>query len=134
AAGLCIQPAPQRQGGARRQWRLSAGGGGGGVMKTAVDSYPSRGECAPGIQPRHDPVVYAREDGETAPIPRERVDAYARDGFLILEELFTPEEVAGLQAELLQLRNDPLLRRRDEAVTEPDSGALRSIFRVHELS
>jgi ectoine hydroxylase len=103
-------------------------------MKTAVDSYPSRGECAPGIQPRHDPVVYAREDGETAPIPRERVDAYARDGFLILEELFTPEEVAGLQAELLQLRNDPLLRRRDEAVTEPDSGALRSIFRVHELS
>lgn len=102
-------------------------------MSLAEDLYPSRGDCSPGIYPRIDPVVYT-ETGTRPPIARELVQRYEQDGFLILERLFTKEEIAAFQRELQQLHDDPMLRRREESITEHDSGALRSIFRVHALS
>jgi ectoine hydroxylase len=103
------------------------------MSNAAVDHYPSRGDCAAGIHPRLDPVIHG-SGPVPAPLTDEKLQRYERDGFLVLEGLFQGDELTALQRELEQLRGDPLLRRRDEAITEPDSGALRSIFRVHELS
>ncbi len=103
-------------------------------MIAAADLYPSRaGSIEPGLHPRVDPVVHAAAGAES-PLDQPLLSRYERDGFLILRDLFTAAEIAALQRELQQLRDDPLLRRREEAITEPDSGELRSIFRVHALS
>ncbi len=101
-------------------------------MSAAADIYPSRRGVLPGVQPRVDPVVYTAAG--MPPIDAALVQCYERDGFLILRNLFRADEVAACQRELQLLRDDPLLRRREEAITEPDSGELRSLFRAHALS
>jgi hypothetical protein len=74
---------------------------------SANDYYPSRRGAAQGIQPRVDPVVWSR--GAESPIDAGLVASYERDGFLILRNLFSTDDVAAFQRELQQLRDDPLL-------------------------
>ena len=64
----------------------------------------------------------------------DQVQSYERDGFLLLENLFSDEEVAALLAEVERMTRDPAIVRREEAITEPGSNAVRSIFMVHVLS
>ena len=97
----------------------------------AEDHYPSRTEPWPRRLPRLDPVVHGDGPG---PLDPAQVDRYARDGFLVLEGLFAPDEVAALNAELDVLAESPAVRALEETVREPDSGLVRSIFRVHALS
>jgi ectoine hydroxylase len=97
----------------------------------AEDCYPSRVEPRPRRLPRLDPVVHGRAPGPLAP---DRIEQYARDGFLVLEGLLAPDEVHALNAELDRLAASPAVRGLEETVHEPDSGLVRSIFRVHALS
>ena len=62
------------------------------------------------------------------------MDQYERDGFLVLRDVFSPEEVANLQAELDLLRHEAETLERPEVITERGSRQVRSIFKVHELS
>lgn len=102
-------------------------------MQTFNDIYASRNARGSAIIARRDPVVYG--SGAYAPaLPAEQVAAYERDGFLVLNEVFSPNEVQGLLAEVQRLSHDPAMQAFDEAITEPGSSAIRSIFRVHELS
>lgn len=102
-------------------------------MNMSVDRYPSRHPLASGMHPRQDPVIHARAD-TVSPLSAEQARCYERDGFLVLEDIFHADEVSAFQAELQRLREDTQLRGCEEAIAEPDSGALRSVFRVHELS
>lgn len=102
-------------------------------MNTAEDLYPSRQSTEERVIERKDPVVWS-DSPDQAPIDRTLIDRYERDGFLILENLFSEEEVNCLKSELDRLRSDSLIAARDETVTEPESGAVRSIFAVHKLS
>lgn len=99
----------------------------------AKDPYPSRGGRPAALAPRVDPVVYAPA-GRAPPLARTLVDAYERQGFLVLEGLFEEAELSAMQAELERLRNDALIAQRPEAIRERETGALRSVFRVHQLS
>jgi len=99
----------------------------------ARDPYPSRAGCPAALAPRVDPVVHAPADREP-PLARPAIESYDRQGFLILESLFERAEIAAMQAELERLRNDPLIAQRPEAIRERETGALRSLFRVHQLS
>lgn len=102
-------------------------------MNTAEDLYPSRGGRSAGIRPRKEPVVWANP--ETAPpVEWTLVEQYERDGFLVLNNVFTPEEVRCLQDELHRLRHNSLTARRPEVITERNSSEVRSIFKVHQLS
>lgn len=56
----------------------------------------------------------------------EQIEAYQRDGYLILPELFTSAEVA-----LLRVESDRLEGVRAEAVRREHNGRLRSVLRVH---
>jgi ectoine hydroxylase len=97
------------------------------------DRYPSRRGQPSGFLPRTDPVVYGLASAD-APVDDAMRARYERDGFVVLPEFFGPGEVAELNRELDALRKDRLLARRDEAIREPGSGELRSIFRIHEIS
>lgn len=98
-----------------------------------TDLYPSRGAMKGGIVPRKHPVVWARADAP-APVDRALVDRYERDGFLVLRDVFTADEVSRLQAELHRLRLEAQTLHRPEVITEKGSRQVRSIFKVHELS
>lgn len=101
--------------------------------ESRIDRYPSRGGRRQTIVPRTDPVVWA-DAGAVAPIAAERIAQYERDGFLLLQGVFSAEEVALLQAELDRLRERADLAARSDVILEPGSRQVRSIFRVHESS
>jgi ectoine hydroxylase len=102
-------------------------------MKSAEDRYPSRCEAVEQIAPRRDPVLYAAPD-TPPPIDAALIRSYVENGFLLLDDVFTAEEVGYFQRESLALRENPAIARREETITEPDSSAVRSVFRVHQLS
>jgi ectoine hydroxylase len=95
--------------------------------------YPSR-TVGPALNsPREDPVVYA--DPETrAPIDPALVRQYEADGFLILDQVFSGEEVQMLMEQSEMLRSDPTVQQSVETITEQGSRDVRSIFRAHETN
>lgn len=96
-----------------------------------TDPYPSRQQAEPSWQERLDPVVY-RSDLENAPIAPEQIERYERDGYLVLPDLFSAEEVAVLLKELDRVRRDPAIADSGKTITEPESGAIRSVFAIHK--
>lgn len=99
----------------------------------AEDRYPSRtGEKAT-IRERQDPVVYAGNYG-SGPIEPALLRQYEEQGFLLLEDVFSAEEVAAFQAESDRLRSHRKIRASGETITEPGSGDVRSVFKVHAIS
>lgn len=102
-------------------------------MSTAEDFYPSRNGASTGIWPRLDPVVYRDNLGD-APIEPGKIEQYREQGFVLLDGVFSAEEVGAFQRELHRLCTDTLMSKRDETIIEPGSGAVRSIFKIHVLS
>lgn len=103
------------------------------MISPAKDRYASRTDRSAAIVARHDPVVHG--DGRYADALSEaQVQAYERDGFLMLEDLLPEAEVQALVAEIARMARDPAIIRREESITEPGSNAVRSIFMVHQLS
>ena len=103
------------------------------MISPAKDPYASRTDRGSAILARQDPVVYG--DGKYADaLSAEQLGNYERDGFLLLEDLFSEQEVAALVAEVDRMTRDPAIVRREEAITEPGSNAVRSIFMVHVFS
>ncbi|ABC28365.1 phytanoyl-CoA deoxygenase family protein [Hahella chejuensis KCTC 2396] len=100
---------------------------------TPPDPYPSRKSSEVCILKRCDPVVYSEYDA-ACPLTQEQVESYDKNGFLMLPEMFTQEEVALLTEEMERMRRNPMIAKRKETITEPESQSVRSIFSVHQLS
>jgi len=101
-----------------------------------IDRYPSRTVTTPSITPRLDPVLHGRPEGSTDPRPDGPLDAeqlarYERTGVLVVPGLLGAERVAALDAEIDRLAADESVRNRPQAILEPESDALRSLFEVH---
>ncbi|MBS9533944.1 ectoine hydroxylase [Mycobacterium sp. M1] len=105
----------------------------GAVDEVVADRYPTRSSVRVGIEPRHDPVVWVRDD-RGGPLAGDDVDRFDCDGFLTVESLLAPDIVADLRAELDRLRSDPVLAADERSISERDSGQIRSIFEVHRIS
>tara|TARA_R110001592_G_scaffold309760_1_gene584175 strand:+ start:11854 stop:12789 length:936 start_codon:yes stop_codon:yes gene_type:complete len=97
------------------------------------DRYPSRGALKARLVERKDPVVYAPNHLD-APIDEHLVEQYKEQGFVVLDNVFTEQEIIGFRQELDRLRHDNAIKASDETITEPGSGEVRSIFRIHEVS
>lgn len=97
------------------------------------DIYPSRHAEAASFLPRLDPVVYDDWTAD-APLSHEQAAGFDRDGYLVLEDVFSDEEVAFLQREAGTLLADPDALEVETVVTEPGGGEIRSIFRIHAQS
>ncbi|MGW1128252.1 ectoine hydroxylase [Streptomyces sp. NPDC002526] len=97
-----------------------------------TDLYPSRG-AAEMTTPRQDPVIWSAP-GAPGPISAKELQGYEHDGFLPVEQLITPDEVAGYHAELERLITDPAVRADERSIIEPKSQSVRSVFEVHRIS
>jgi ectoine hydroxylase len=96
------------------------------------DLYVSRRGRASTLIARREPVVYAGGEYAQA-LDASRLQAYARNGFIVLESVFDAHEVDAMRDEVDAMSRDPAIRALEEAIQEPDGEALRSIFRIHEL-
>ncbi len=99
-------------------------------MTMMSDPYPSRCASQAGVLPRRDPVVY-REWSPNAPLTQEQTRHFDAQGYLVLRDVFTPEEIASLQAEAQALLADPSALDNRTVITEPGVNEVRSIFRIH---
>jgi len=61
-------------------------------------------------------------------------EAFERNGYLLLPDLFHEDEVAALQRAAARLMARPDRLDPETLVTEPNSGAVRSIFAIHRQS
>jgi ectoine hydroxylase len=93
-----------------------------------ADPYPSRVADDATITPRLDPVVHGVGDGPLAPA---LVDSYARDGFVVVESVFDPDEIDAVNVEIDRLAADASVKATPQAVLEPEGAILRSVFEVH---
>ncbi|WP_280181484.1 ectoine hydroxylase [Nocardia farcinica] len=92
-----------------------------------IDRYPTRtAEPAPHIE-RLDPTVW----GE---VHSEELSTFDRDGFSIMENLLSPEEVSEFRAEVERLAADKSLLDDERVIREKTSNRVRSVFEVHKLS
>lgn len=98
-----------------------------------TDLYPSRVADQPTWLERKDPVVHSPWHSES-PLSQAQHEAFERDGFLVLQNVFEEDEIAALQAEMNRLRGMPATLDAETIVAEPASGALRSIFAIHRQS
>ena len=101
-------------------------------MKAVNDAYVSRTNRSAAIIARQDPVIHGAGSYADALEPGQ-LASYERNGFLLMPDVFSAGEVQALLTEVERLSADPEIAAMDEAIAEPRSRAVRSIFRVHEL-
>ncbi|MFE5260374.1 ectoine hydroxylase [Streptomyces coelicoflavus] len=97
-----------------------------------TDLYPTRGATEVAT-PRQDPVVWGSPD-TPGPVSAGDLQALDRDGFLAIDQLIGPDEVAEYQRELERLTTDPAIRADERSIVEPQSKEIRSVFEVHKIS
>lgn len=102
------------------------------AAQARVDDYPTRAARESWLD-RKDPVCWGKWTPD-APLTREQAEEFDRNGFLILRDLFSDDEVARLQRESRRLRSGEARLHADNVVTEPGSDAVRTVFRLEEES
>ena len=104
-------------------------------MAPITDTYESRVTKDAAIITRRDPVVYSDLTADTGSgASREQLEGFKRDGFMLLEGFLSARETLALLAEAERTARDPQVASRDEAIREPGSDVVRSVFRVHKLN
>ena len=99
-----------------------------------IDLYPTR-RSEEVIFERLDPVVF----GTGEPVGKDslnlqQLEFYTQNGYLVIPNVFSPEEVDRLVAAYQALATSPDLQGKEELVLEPNSNAPRSIFSLHHYS
>ena len=85
--------------------------------------------------PRREPVVHSRNQHRWAgPLDEVSLSRYERDGFLWFEGFFSRDHIEPFFDELKEMANDESLMRSDQVIRDPNSGAIRSVFGMHQLS
>ncbi len=97
-----------------------------------TDLYPTRLERETWME-RQDPVVWGKWSPQ-APLTRTQTQDFETNGFLVLENVFSADEVALFQQESHRLRTGEVTLQADNVVREPDSDAVRTVFRLDEES
>ncbi|MFP4138070.1 MAG: ectoine hydroxylase [Halomonas sp.] len=104
-------------------------------MVDHLDPYPTRLKEYRQPFTRLDPVVHARNQHRwEGPLDEVALSRYERDGFLWFEGFFSKERIEPFFDELRQMADDETLMRSEQVIKDPNSGALRSVFGMHELS
>ena len=103
-------------------------------MAPISDNYRSRTNKDSAIISRREPVVYSNLEAIANEPTKSIVHGFARDGYALIEDLFSEEEVSSWDTEIQSLAATEDIKKRDESFLEPGSDNVRSIFRVHMLS
>lgn len=102
-------------------------------MDNLTDRYPSRLDRRIDAFKRLDPVTYRQIDAD-GPLSADEMAAYRNNGYLFFEHFLPEADVEQLLSELRSLSANSSLRQADEAILEPQSGELRSLFAMHRRS
>jgi len=103
-------------------------------MAPISDNYRSRTNKDSAIISRREPVVYSNVEAIANESTKSIVRGFERDGYALIEDLFSEEEVSSWDTEIQSLAATEDIKKRDESFLEPGSTNVRSIFRVHTLS
>lgn len=104
-------------------------------MVLVSDIYQSRTDRESAILQRQDPVVYPGPHAKGGfTLSEHQLRSYRKNGFIQLRGLLPAAEVTELLSEAGHLAVASGREQRLEAVYEPDSREVRSVFRVHGLS
>jgi ectoine hydroxylase len=97
-------------------------------MNEPFDLYPSRTGNRESLLPRLDPVVYEdpRYSHSEFSLTEDQVASYEENGFLVIPD-YLPELVSPLNEEIDSLKDR--MAGAEELYTEPDSNALRTVFK-----
>ena len=102
------------------------------AAKAREDVYPSRQSTEAELLPRLDDVVHGRWTPD-APLSEEDTQSFQRDGFLVLRDIFDTGEMEILCSAATRLRGAGRSALEPETlISEPGSGHVRSVFRIHE--
>ncbi len=101
------------------------------TMTAVTSAYVSRTASEPRPVRRLEPVIWG--DPDAGPTPREELDRYEEEGFLLLESFLDPRELAELDVDLDRIVTSAGVGD-DRIVREPGGDTVRSVFQIHELS
>jgi ectoine hydroxylase len=68
------------------------------------------------------------------PLDAEQLKQYESNGYLVLDNLLSAQEVDLYLSELRRLGEDPALRASERVILEPESDEVRSVFEVEKVS
>ncbi|KKB84368.1 ectoine hydroxylase [Devosia limi DSM 17137] len=94
------------------------------------DDYPTRLPQEQWLE-RKDPTVWGRWSPE-APLTRAETNAFDKNGFIVLNGVFSPAEIAALQHESAGMRSGETKLAPENVITEPGSDEVRTVFRLDE--
>ncbi|WP_283163038.1 ectoine hydroxylase [Alicyclobacillus mengziensis] len=98
-----------------------------------MDLYPSRVSSTPSITMRHDPIIYSnRPQYNAGPLTLDELKLYEQNGYLLLENVFSEQEVANMLAELQSIWVAGAASDSSGIIREPESEEIRSVFAVHQ--
>ena len=97
------------------------------------DIYPSRHSAHPELLPRLDPVLHGKWT-ESSPLTRDQAVQFDTQGYAVLDDLFSEQEVDLLQSESRRMLGEPSSLDQATIITEPGSDEVRSIFCIHKQS
>ncbi|KAA0696527.1 ectoine hydroxylase [Halopseudomonas laoshanensis] len=104
-------------------------------MTKSLDLYPTRLPEHHAPVRRRDPVVHSRNQHRwNGPLDEVALSHYERDGFLWFEGFFSQESMQPFFEELKEMAQDPEMLKSEQVISDPASGAIRSVFGMHELS
>lgn len=104
-------------------------------MTNRHDPYPSRLNEKRRMFQRLDPIIYSRNENRwNGPLDEVALSRYERDGFLWFKGFFSQEKILPFFDELQDMATDETLMKSEQVITDPDSGEIRSVFGMHELS
>ena len=100
------------------------------MQQLQEDRYTTRLNAKPEQIARRDRVIHA-DRGATPPVSPSLIRDFERDGFVVLEDVFSAEEVARMRGTANEMRDYPDSLSDETVISERDSGAVRSVFAVH---
>lgn len=103
------------------------------LRRDIEDQYPTRLASGEEWSERLDPVVWSSWTPE-APLTRAQTDSFERNGYIVMENLFSPGEVALLKSELEAIRDGSKALDRDSVIAEPGSNEIRTVFQLEKQS
>lgn len=101
-------------------------------MDMNIDLYPSRVSSKATIKERKDPIIHS--NGGNGPLKQTELTSYEENGYLMIEKLFTDEEVELMKKELEKTIKENQSRDSADVIKEPGSNEIRSVFEIHKDS
>ena len=100
---------------------------------SAADPYPTRLQVPAPLIDRKEPVVWS-DPAEDAPLSPAQIGEYDENGFLLINDFFSAEEISHLKTEAAMLCSGAFEARPETTVKEPGDEVIRSVFSIHHQS